>query len=276
MLALAVLAALLAPWLAPQDPFDPAGFSLMDGFSPPLAEAYSGAVYLLGTDGQGRDMLSAVLYGIGLSLLVGGASVALGAGLGVAIGLAAGSAGPSIDAAAMRLADVFAALPSILVALLAAGIARAISPGLLDGRIAVATVAVSIALSAWVPFARTVRTATRVERTRPYVEAARLTGVGPAAIARRHILPNVLGPVLVLAATGLGIAMITEASLSFLGVGLPPTMPSLGTLIQDGAGYAASGEWWILGFPAIALLALILSVNLLGDRLRRRLDPRGG
>jgi peptide/nickel transport system permease protein len=270
-----MLAALLAPWIAPHTPFDPASLNLMDGFTPPMAEGMgSGSVYWLGTDDQGRDVFSTILYGMRLSLFIGIAAVAFAAVLGVALGLIAGYAGGWVDAVIMRLADIQLTFPSIMVALLIFGIARGLTPPELRDQMAVWVLILSIGLSEWVQFARTVRGSAMVEVNKDYVQAARLIGRKPHHILRKHILPNVLGPVSVIATIYLALAIITEATLSFLGVGAPPTSPSLGTLISIGQDYLFSGEWWILLFPSLTLLALALSVNLLGDWLRDALNPK--
>lgn len=270
-----MLAALLAPWIAPHTPFDPASLNLMDGFTPPMAEGMgSGSVYWLGTDDQGRDVFSTILYGMRLSLFIGIAAVAFAAVLGVTLGLIAGYAGGWVDAVIMRLADIQLTFPSIMVALLIFGIARGLTPPELRDQMAVWVLILSIGLSEWVQFARTVRGSAMVEVNKDYVQAARLIGRKPHHILRKHILPNVLGPVSVIATIYLALAIITEATLSFLGVGAPPTSPSLGTLISIGQDYLFSGEWWILLFPSLTLLALALSVNLLGDWLRDALNPK--
>ena len=275
VLAVLVLAALLAPWLAPQNPFDPASLNLMDGKTPPLAKnQFTGNSYLLGTDDQGRDVLSVILYGSRISLLVGFASVLLSAVLGVALGLFAGYRGGVADSIIMRIADVQLTFPAILVALMIFGIVKGFLPPQSHEQAALSVLVASIGLSAWPQYARTVRGVTMVERNKEYVQAARIIGLSPLLIMLRHVLPNVIGPVLVIATLGLALAVISEATLSFLGVGVPPTQPSLGTLIRVGQEYIASGEWWILLYPSLALLALSLSVNLLGDWLRDALNPK--
>ena len=272
---LIVVAALLTPWIAPQNPFDPATLNLMDGKTPPLAaNAFTGHTYLLGTDDQGRDVLSVILYGSRISLLVGFLSVLLSAVLGIALGLVAGYRGGFADGAIMRVADVQLTFPPILVALMIFGIVKAFLPPTLHQQAALPVLVLSIGLSGWPQYARTVRGVTMVERNKEYVQAARIIGLRPALIMWRHVLPNVTGPVLVIATLGLALAIVLEATLSFLGVGVPPTTPSLGTLIRIGQEYIASGEWWILLYPALALLALSLSVNLLGDWLRDALNPK--
>ena len=275
VLAIIVLAALLAPLVAPHDPFDPASLNLMDGKTPPLAKnQFTGNSYLLGTDDQGRDVLSVILYGSRISLLVGFASVLLSASLGIALGLVAGYRGGALDSVIMRIADVQLTFPAILVALMIFGIVKGFLPPTEHERAALTVLILSIGLSAWPQYARTVRGVTMVERHKDYVQAARIIGLTPAVIMVRHVLPNVIGPVLVIATLGLALAIIVEATLSFLGVGVPPTKPSLGTLIRVGQEYIASGEWWILLYPSLTLLALSLSVNLLGDWLRDALNPK--
>lgn len=272
---LIILGALLAPWLAPQDPFNPATLNLMDGFTPPMQpNMMTGNVFWLGTDNQGRDMFSAILYGARISLFVGFAAVLLAMAIGIVAGLAAGYRGGWVDGLLMRVADVQLTFPSILLALLIFGIARGFIPPAYRETMAIWVLILAIGLSDWVQYARVVRGATMVEKNKDYVQAARLVGTHPLRIAFRQILPNVMGPVLVIATIGLALAIIAEATLSFLGVGVPPTQPSLGTLIRIGQQYLFSGEWWILLFPAITLLALALSVNLLGDWLRDALNPR--
>ncbi|MFM9943358.1 MAG: ABC transporter permease [Hyphomicrobiaceae bacterium] len=275
LLGCIILAALLAPLLAPQNPFDPAALNLMDGKTRPLtANTFTGNRFLLGTDDQGRDVLSVILYGSRLSLVVGFASVLLAASLGVALGLVAGYGGGALDSFIMRTADVQLTFPSILVALMIFGIIRGFLPPQAHEQAAIPVLIVAIALSAWPQYARTVRGVTLVERNKEYVQAARIIGLHPVQIMARHVLPNVIGPVLVIATLGLALAIISEATLSFLGVGVPPTTPSLGTLIRVGQDYIASGEWWILLYPSLTLLVLSLSVNLLGDWLRDALNPK--
>ena len=268
------LAALLAPWIAPTDPFNPATNYLTDSLDPPSFIAGGDPRFLLGTDDQGRDMLSAILYGLRVSLAIGFCSVALGAALGVGLGLISGYAGGFIDSVIMRVADVQLTFPAILIALLLDGVAHAMLRAQSRDESAFAVLVVSIGLSFWVQYARTVRASTMVEKNRDYVLAARLIGLSHARILISHVLPNVMGPVMVIATINLALAIITEATLSFLGVGLPPTQPSLGTLIRIGQNYLFSGEWWIVAFPSVTLAALVLSVNLLGDWLRDALNPR--
>ena len=270
-----VLAALLAPWIAPTNPYDPSSLNLMDGFTPPMEpNAFTGNTYLMGTDNQGRDVFSTILYGARISLFVGVSAVLLAMALGISAGLVAGYRGGSVDAVLMRVADVQLSFPSILIALLIFGVARGIIPPTQREAMAIWVLIVAIGLSDWVQFARVVRGATMVEKGKEYVQAARVIGVSPLRILIRHILPNVMGPVLVIATISVALAIIAEATLSFLGVGVPPTQPSLGTLIRIGQQFLFSGEWWILLFPALTLLALALSVNMLGDWLRDALNPR--
>ena len=267
-------AALLSPWLAPQNPFDAAALNLNDAFKPPAWNASGDPAYFLGTDNQGRDILSTIMYGARVSLGVGLASVLFSMLLGVSAGLVSGYFGGRIDAVMMRIADVQLSFPAILIALLIDGVARVTLPSDRHDSIAIPVLIVSIGLSTWVNYARTVRGSTMVEREKEYVQAARVIGRRPLAILVSHVLPNVLGPVLVIATINVAVAIITEATLSFLGVGVPPTEPSLGTLIRVGNEFLYSGEWWIAVFPGAALVVLVLSVNLLGDWLRDALNPK--
>ena len=269
-----VLGALLAPWIAPQNPFDLATLDLADALSPPAWQPGGAWRYPLGTDDQGRDVLSTILHGSRVSLVVGIASVAFAMLLGVGLGLLSGYAGGRLDAFIMRLADVQLSFPAILIALLIDGIARAALPRADHDAIALYVLVLAIGLAGWVQYARTVRGSTLVERRKEYVQAARLLGRSPAAIMFRHVLPNVLGPVLVIGTIHIATAIITEATLSFLGVGMPATTPSLGTLIRVGNDFLFSGEWWITLFPGAALVLLVLAINLLGDWLHDALNPR--
>ncbi len=268
-----VVAALFAPWVAPHNPFDLATLELSNARLPPAWLPDGQTAFLLGTDDQGRDILSALIYGARISLAVGLASVVLSVVVGVSLGLLAGFWGGWIDALLMRLCDVMLSFPAILVALLIAGVGRALFPNAHES-LAFGVLIVSISLTGWVQYARTVRGSTLVERQKEYVQAARVIGVSPLRIMRKHVLPNVLGPVLVLATIHVATAIITEATLSFLGVGAPPTSPSLGTLIRIGNDYLFSGEWWITVFPGLVLILIALSVNLLGDWMRDALNPR--
>jgi peptide/nickel transport system permease protein len=268
------LVAILAGVLSPQDPFDPAQLELLNSRIPPLWESGGQAPFLLGTDQQGRDMLSAILYGLRISLVVGFLGVAFSATLGIGLGLVAGYFGGAVDAVIMRIADVQLTFPAILIALLIDGVVKSILGNQLDPMTILGVLVFSIGLSFWVQYARTVRGSVMVEKNKDYVAAARLIGLPALVIMLRHVLPNVLGPVLVIATINLALAIITEATLSFLGVGVPPTQPSLGTLIRIGNDYLFSGEWWIVAFPGIALATLVLAINLLGDWLRDALNPR--
>ncbi|MDO9025119.1 ABC transporter permease [Zwartia sp.] len=269
-----LIAAFGADWIAPHNPFDLATIELLDALKPPVWAEDGTTKYLLGTDSQGRDLLSALMYGTKVSLLIGLAAVAGAMLLGVVLGLISGYAGGRIDALIMRVADVQLSFPAILIALLIDGVARAVVPGDMHEVIAFPVLVGAIALAGWPQYARTVRGSTLVEKNREYVQAARVIGISSPVIMFRHVLPNVLGPVLVLATVHLATAIITEATLSFLGVGVPPTSPSLGTLIRVGNDFLFSGEWWITIFPGAALVLLVLSVNLLGDWLRDALNPR--
>lgn len=269
-----ILGAVLAPWVAPHNPFDLSTVSLLDAFDPPQWVDGGSPDFPLGTDEQGRDVLSAILFGARISLGVGLFSTIFAVVLGVVAGLIAGWKGGFIDALIMRVADVQLSFPSILVALLIDGIVRSTLPHDEQDQIALFVLVGAIGLSGWVQFARLVRGSTLVERNKEYVQAARVIGVHPIRIVLTHVLPNVLTPVLVVATIYFAFAIITEATLSFLGVGVPPTEPSLGTLIRVGNGYLFSGEWWITVFPAATLAALVLSVNLLGDWVRDALNPK--
>jgi len=270
---LCVVGAVFAHWIAPHDPFDLATLDLLDARLPPAWVEGGSAKYLFGTDDQGRDILSALMYGSRISLVVGLASVVLSVLIGVALGLLAGFAGGAVDTFIMRVCDVMLSFPAILVALLIDGAGRALFPNATEV-LAFSVLVIAIALTGWVQYARTVRGSTMVERNKEYVQAARVIGVAPLRVMFRHVFPNVLGPVLVLATIQIAGAIITEATLSFLGVGVPPTSPSLGTLIRIGQDFLFSGEWWITVFPGLMLVLIALSVNLLGDWLRDALNPR--
>lgn len=268
------LLAIFASVLAVQNPFDPAQLQLMNSRISPLWTAEGQSPFLLGTDEQGRDVFSAILYGMRISLAVGLAGVIFAGALGIALGLIAGYFGGAIDGVIMRIADVQLTFPAILIALLVNGIAKSILGNRLDATSMLVVLVISIGLSFWVGYARTVRSSVMVEKNKDYVAAAQLIGLPAPKIMLRHVLPNTMGPILVIATINLALAIITEATLSFLGVGLPDTMPSLGTLIRIGNNYLFAGEWWIVAFPGLALAALILSINLLGDWLRDALNPK--
>ena len=273
LLAFAAIA-LLAPWLAPQNPFDPAALNILDARLPPAWIEGGQARFPLGTDGQGRDLLSVLMYGLRISLLVSFCATLFALAVGVTLGLVSGYAGGWVDQLIMRVADMQLSFPTILVALLIDGLSRAVLPRSLHEQLALLVVIFAIGISTWVQYARTVRGATLVEKSKDYVHAAKLIGMGPLRILFRHVLPNVLGPVLVIATLALGLAILTEATLSFLGLGVPPTSPSLGTLIRIGNEVLFSGEWWITVFPGAALVLLVLAINVLGDWLRDALNPR--
>jgi len=270
-----VVVAFLSPVLAPHTPFDPASLSLSDGLKPPVLLSPDGEwAFPLGTDDQGRDVLSSIMYGTRLSLVVGLASVIVAMLIGISLGLVSGYFGGAIDAVIMRIADVQLTFPAILVALLIDGIVRGLISVQRHDEIAIYVIVGAIGLSFWVQYARTVRGSVLVEKNKEYVQAARVIGLSPILIMVRHVLPNVTGPVLVIATINLGLAIISEATLSFLGVGLPSTQPSLGTLIRLGNEVLQSGDWWITVFPGATLAALVLAVNLLGDWLRDALNPK--
>ncbi len=272
--ALLVLLALAAPVLAPLNPFDLARIDVLDAHLPPVFCDGGDARFFFGTDDQGRDLLSTMLYGLRISLSISLISVALSIVIGVGVGLTSGFVGGALDAFLMRLCDVMLSFPAILTALLIDGVCRAIFPSTFHESLAFFVLVFAITLSGWVPYARTVRGLTLVEKGKEYVLASELTGLTKVSIMIRHILPNVLEPVYVLAAVNVATAVMTEATLSFLGVGVPPTTPSLGTLIRIGNDYLFSGEWWICIFPGLVLVVLVLSVNLMGDWLRDAMNPK--
>jgi peptide/nickel transport system permease protein len=272
--AIFMISAVFAPWLAPHQPFDLATVELLDGFLPPVWQADGDPRFLLGTDDQGRDILSTIMYGARISLGVGFASVAFAMVIGVGLGLLSGYLGGVTDAVIMRVADVQLSFPAILIALLIDGVARSLLPRDMHDEVAIYVLVFAIGISGWVQYARTVRGSTLVEKNKEYVQAAHVMGIPPVLIMLRHVLPNVMGPVLVIATIHLAVAIITEATLSFLGVGVSPTSPSLGTLIRVGNDFLFSGEWWITIFPGAALALLVLAVNLLGDWLRDALNPK--
>lgn len=266
--------AIFAPLFVVQNPFDPAQLELINSRIAPLWTADGQRPFLLGTDEQGRDVFSAILYGMRISLAVGVLGVSFAATLGIGLGLIAGYVGGAVDTLIMRIADVQLTFPAILIALLIDGVAKSVAGNHLDAFGTLMVLVIAIGLSFWVQYARTVRGAVMVEKNRDYVAAAQLIGLPARVILVRHVLPNVMGPILVIATINLALAIITEATLSFLGSGMPDTMPSLGTLIRIGNNYLFSGEWWVVAFPGLALAALILSINLLGDWLRDALNPK--
>ena len=274
IVALFFIVAIAAPLLAPQDPFDPAQIELMNSRISPLWTADGQRPFLLGTDEQGRDVFSAILYGLRISLTVGVLGVALAAAIGISLGLIAGYFGGFVDSLIMRIADVQLTFPAILIALLIDGVVKSVLGNHLDSMATLAVLVVAIGLSFWVQYARTVRGSVMVEKNKDYVAAAQLIGLPAPVIMIRHVLPNTLGPILVIATINLALAILTEATLSFLGSGMPDTTPSLGTLIRIGNNYLFAGEWWIVAFPGLSLALLILSMNMLGDWLRDALNPR--
>ena len=274
ILALFVLVAVFAPWLAPQNPFDPAALDLVDARLPPAWLPDGQLRFPLGTDGQGRDLLSVLMYGLRISLLVSFCATLFALAVGVTLGLVSGYLGGRVDNLIMRLADMQLSFPTILVALLIDGLSRSLLPRSVHEQLAVIVVIFAIGISTWVQYARTVRGATLVEKSKDYVHAAKLIGMGPLRILFKHVLPNVLGPVLVIATLSLGLAILTEATLSFLGLGVPPTSPSLGTLIRIGNEVLFSGEWWVTVMPGVLLVVLVLAINLLGDWLRDVFNPK--
>jgi peptide/nickel transport system permease protein len=261
--AICIFGAILAPLIAPHDPYDLTQISLLNSNLPPSWKAEGNASFPLGTDQQGRDILSTIMYGSRVSML-----------LGVTLGLLAGYVGGRLESFIMRIADIQLSFPAILVALLIAGVGRTIVPRDLQDSLALYVIIVSIGVTGWVQYARTVRGSTLVEKSKEYVQAARVIGVSKWRIMVKHVLPNVLGPVLVIGTLNVATAILTEATLSFLGVGMPSTQPSLGTLINEGNNFLFSGEWWITIFPGVALIVMVISVNLLGDWLRDALNPK--
>jgi peptide/nickel transport system permease protein len=272
--AICVIGAALAPWIAPHDPFDLASLNLMDSFKPPVFVSGGEWAYPLGSDDQGRDVLSGIMYGARLSLIVGVSSIVFAVLVGVAAGLAAGYRGGWLDALLMRIADVQLTFPAILIALLVDGVVSTVLPRAERDTLQIYVLIFAIGIARWPQFARLVRGSTLVERGKDYVLAARVIGLSSPRIMLTHILPNVLGPTLVLATLNLGLAILDEATLSFLGLGLPPTEPSLGTLISTGNNFLFSGDWWMTIFPGLALVLMVLSINLLGDWLRDALNPK--
>lgn len=271
---LSIMGAAFAPLIASVNPYDLASFSLMDGLLPPMWEEFGIPKFPLGTDDQGRDMVSSILYGARLSLIIGLSAITIATVLGVGLGLAAGYYGGRFDMIVMRIADIQLALPAILTALLIDGIARGILPSEVQQDLRVAVLTLAIALSLWVNFARTARASTFVQMQKEYVQAAIIMGQRPIRVMFVHILPNILGPLLVIMTVDLASAILLEATLSFLGIGLPADSPSLGTLIRIGMQFMLSGEWWILWIPTLFLVALVVSINILGDFLRDVFNPR--
>lgn len=272
--AISILSAIFAPLISPTDPYDLATFDILDSFLPPIWSDGGDARYFIGTDDQGRDLLSSILYGTRLSLMVGLFSVIFAAVVGTSLGLIAGYVGGKFDAVIMRIADVQLSLPAILTALLVDGVARGILPREQHEDLLLVVLTIAIGLSLWVNFARTARASTFVERNKEYVQAAEIMGLHPIRIMLIAILPNIMGPLLVIGTVDLAVAILLEATLSFLGVGVPPNQPSLGTLIRIGTEYIFSGEWWIVIFPSMMLIFLIISINILGDFARTVLNPR--
>ncbi|MFK7861879.1 MAG: ABC transporter permease [Granulosicoccus sp.] len=267
-------AAAAAAFIAPSDPYDLASYDLLDSMLPPSFSDGGDTRFILGTDDQGRDLLSAILYGTRLSLTIGLLSITFASVLGVTLGLIAGYLGGRLDALVMRIADVQLSLPAILTALLIDGIARGILPQQRHDDLMLVVLTVAIGLSLWVNFARTARASTFVEKNKEYVQATQIMGMHPIRIMFVQILPNILGPIMVILTVDLAVAILLEATLSFLGVGVPPNQPSLGTLIRIGTEYMFSGEWWIVVFPSLTLIVLIVSVNVLGDFLRDAFNPK--
>ncbi len=269
-----VLACVFANWVAPHTPFDPATLSIMDNNLPPAWLTGSDPRFVLGTDIQGRDVLSAMLYGGRISLMVGLGAVALSAAIGMTIGLVSGYFGGFTDTILMRIAEIQFAFPPILIALLFNGILKTTLPAHLFAQAAVPIMILAIGLAGWVQFARIVRSSVLVQRSQDYVTSCRAIGLPTTTILLRHITPNILSPVLVLAMLQIAVAIVTEATLSFLGLGTPLTEPSLGALIQIGSQYLFSGIWWVVIFPGTLLLIMVIAFNLVADWVRDFLNPR--
>ncbi|MBX8802093.1 ABC transporter permease [Ochrobactrum sp. MR28] len=274
LLTLMIVTAFAAPLIAPQNPFDPAQLDLWNSELPPIWNADGQWPYLLGTDTQGRDILSAILYGSRISILIGVASVFLSLVISLSFGLIAGYMQGIIDNLLMRIGDVLLSIPTILIAILVSAVVRQMLPADFRDYAAAGVLVLAITLSGWVQYARTVRAQTIVERSKEYVQAARLLKVPSRRIMMYHILPNTLTPILVAATLNFGMAILTEATLSFLGIGMPPSQPSLGTLIRLGNQFLFSGLWWITVFPVLQLCLLVVAVNVLGDWLRDALNPK--
>jgi peptide/nickel transport system permease protein len=274
ILLVLLIAAVFAPLLAPHDPMNASSLSLLDSFKPPFGFQDGEWSNPLGTDNQGRDILSAIMYGVRISLLVGATAVLFAITVGLSVGLLAGCLGGTTDTLLMRIADVQLTFPSILTALLVDGVIKAALPQALQDAMQIYVVIFAIGISMWPTIARTTRGSAMVEREKDYVMAARVIGVAPWRIMLTHVLPNVLGAVTVIGTLDLGLAIIAEATLSFLGIGLPPTEPSLGSLIRFGNDFLFSGQWWVTVFPGLTLILVVLAINLLGDWMRDALNPR--
>jgi peptide/nickel transport system permease protein len=268
------LAAALAPFIAPYNPFDLSSLDVLDAELPPWWRDGSDPRFLLGTDAQGRDLLSAILYGTRISLTVGVLAVVIQAAIGVPLGLLAGYRGGAIDSFVTRLADIQLSLSTLMMAIIVLALFRAGLGGDALSRDAVPLLVVVIGLAEWPYFARTARAATQVEAAKDYVRAGRALGLSRIGIVRRHILPNILSPLIVVATTQVAGAIMAEAALSFLGLGMPVTKPSLGTLIRSGYDLIFAGAWWVTVIPGLVLIVLLVSVNVLGDALRDALNPR--
>ncbi len=274
ILAIIFFCSFFVELVVPYNPFDPSSLSLMEAFTPPSWTEDGLSKFILGTDGQGRDMLSTILYGSRISLIVGFSAIIFSLVLGVGLGLTAGYFGGKYEMFVMRLTDVQLTVPSILMALLVDGIARGIISREMHDEMAIYVLIFAIGISEWPQFARVSRAATLVEKNKDYVSASTIIGVSNVVVMFKHILPNIMRPILVIGTIGLALAILAEATLSFLGVGVPPTTPSLGTLIRLGNDFLFSGEWWITFFPAIFLVLLAFSINLLGDWMRDTLNPK--
>ena len=261
---LLIVVALAAPLIAPQNPYDLAQLSIMDNKLPPGTRGFDGRLYILGTDDQGRDMLSAILYGLRLSLFVGLAATAIALAIGTVVGVVSAYVGGRLDAFLMRLVDIQLSFPAILIALVLVAI---LGKGV--DKVVIALVSVQ-----WAYYARTIRSSALIERRREYIEAARGLALPHSRIVFRHLLPNAFTPIIVVAAVQFAHAIVLEATLSFLGVGVPITEPSLGLLIANGYSYMLSGSTWLSVYPGVALVIAIVAINLVADRLRDVMNPR--
>ncbi|WP_024871293.1 ABC transporter permease [Tolumonas lignilytica] len=269
-----VVIAVLAPWLAPHNPYDPSSYDIMDAETPPMWMDGGSSNFVLGTDNQGRDIMSTIFYGSRISLIIGLCAVALQLTLGVVIGLVAGYAGGRVDNLLMRLADIQLSFSTMMVAIIVSAIFQAMLGGEFYSHYAILMLVLIIGISEWPQYARTVRASVLSEKKKEYVEAARVMGFKAPRIMFRHILPNCLSPILVISTVQVANAIMSEAALSFLGLGMPVDKPSLGSLISIGFNYIFSGSWWITAFPGVCLVVLVLVINLLGDWLRDLFNPK--
>ncbi len=274
VVGLYVVLSVLAPLIAPYDPWDLTQFDIMDSEIPPVGSSDSDPRFILGTDAMGRDMLSTILYGTGISIVIGIFATCLQAALGITIGLTAGYFGGRLDSFLMRVADIQLSFTTLMVAIVILAVFQATVGLRFYEDFAIIAIILVIGVAEWPQYARTVRACVLAAKKQDYVDAARVIGLPPVTIIYRHILPNTFSPLLVISTVQVANAIITEAALSFLGLGMPVTKPSLGSLIRNGFEFIFSGSWWITVIPAIVLVVLILAINLLGDWLRDVLNPK--